>query len=257
MVFMAGAAPAFTSSAPLEADEGVTWRYDADVPLIVPEVNNAIFSSLHQGVQSVAHERNSAVFLAQFDAETADANALAQLIGNGRVDGVIVHRGRVKTYRLTDAGGEQLVRIVGPGDFLGDRLLPGLPEGSQHLGRPGVQRHALFLDALHGGELTFGGRRFRSKDAGFERILALPGKVAGEFTVALGGREVEHPVHARGEIAQLCGSRAPYAIADPRCYYGLAADPFPPGRREARLWYWKRKTPDVERPPFCFPIWPH
>ncbi|NLP83209.1 LacI family transcriptional regulator [Microbacterium sp. CFH 90308] len=66
-------------------------RADA-IALIVPEVNNAIFSSLHQGVQSVAHERNSAVFLAQFDAETADANALAQLIGNGRVDGVIVQR---------------------------------------------------------------------------------------------------------------------------------------------------------------------
>ncbi len=66
-------------------------RADA-IALIVPEVNNAIFSSLHQGVQAVAHDRNSAVFLAQFDAETADANALAQLIGNGRVDGVIVQR---------------------------------------------------------------------------------------------------------------------------------------------------------------------
>ena len=35
----------------------------------------------------------------------------------------IVHRGQVKTYRLTDAGGEQLVRIVGPGDFLGETAL--------------------------------------------------------------------------------------------------------------------------------------
>ncbi|MGE0869875.1 MAG: hypothetical protein AB7P03_15020 [Kofleriaceae bacterium] len=31
--------------------------------------------------------------------------------------------------------------------------------------------------------------------------------------------------------------------------YGRAADPYPPGVREARLWYWKRKTPDPERPP--------
>ncbi len=35
----------------------------------------------------------------------------------------IVHRGQVKTYRLTNAGGEQLVRIVGPGDFLGETAL--------------------------------------------------------------------------------------------------------------------------------------
>src|SRR3546814_18809933 len=35
----------------------------------------------------------------------------------------IVHRGQVKSYRLTDTGGEQLVRIVGPGDFLGETAL--------------------------------------------------------------------------------------------------------------------------------------
>jgi CRP/FNR family transcriptional regulator len=35
----------------------------------------------------------------------------------------IVHRGQVKSYRLTETGGEQLVRIVGPGDFLGETAL--------------------------------------------------------------------------------------------------------------------------------------
>src|SRR3546814_20874531 len=35
----------------------------------------------------------------------------------------IVHRGQVKSYRLTDTGGEQLVRIVGPADFLGETAL--------------------------------------------------------------------------------------------------------------------------------------
>jgi CRP/FNR family transcriptional regulator len=35
----------------------------------------------------------------------------------------IVHRGQVKSYRLTDTGAEQLVRIVGPGDFLGETAL--------------------------------------------------------------------------------------------------------------------------------------
>jgi hypothetical protein len=31
--------------------------------------------------------------------------------------------------------------------------------------------------------------------------------------------------------------------------YTRAADPYPPGVRPARLWYWKRKTPDPQRPP--------
>ncbi|MBA3537993.1 MAG: hypothetical protein H0T79_00040 [Deltaproteobacteria bacterium] len=31
--------------------------------------------------------------------------------------------------------------------------------------------------------------------------------------------------------------------------YTRAATPYPPGVREARLWYWKRKTPDPARPP--------
>ena len=31
--------------------------------------------------------------------------------------------------------------------------------------------------------------------------------------------------------------------------YGAAADPYPPGVREARLWYWKRKEPAPPKPP--------
>lgn len=40
----------------------------------------------------------------------------------------------------------------------------------------------------------------------------------------------------------------------PRIYlwtndYGRAATPYPPGVREARLWYWKRKQPSPPKPP--------
>ncbi len=31
--------------------------------------------------------------------------------------------------------------------------------------------------------------------------------------------------------------------------YGRADQPYPPGLREARLWYWKRKAPEAGRPP--------
>ena len=31
--------------------------------------------------------------------------------------------------------------------------------------------------------------------------------------------------------------------------YGRAATPYPPGVREARLWWWHRKTPEPPKPP--------
>ncbi len=62
------------------------------IALVVPEVNNAIFASLHAGVQEACHERATAVFLAQLDRPEESRETLARLIGNGRVDGVILQR---------------------------------------------------------------------------------------------------------------------------------------------------------------------
>ncbi|MGV8969181.1 MAG: LacI family DNA-binding transcriptional regulator [Microbacteriaceae bacterium] len=62
------------------------------IALVVPEVNNAIFASLHAGVQEACQERSTAVFLAQLGSPTNGGAALANLIGNGRVDGVILQR---------------------------------------------------------------------------------------------------------------------------------------------------------------------
>ena len=47
-----------------------------------------------------------------------------QVYGAGDRTGLhIVHRGQVKAYRLTEAGAEQLVRLLFPGDFLGEAAL--------------------------------------------------------------------------------------------------------------------------------------
>ena len=53
-----------------------------------------------------------------------------------------------------------------------------------------------------------------------------------------------HAIVERGEAAGFV----------PRFYlwtndYGRAATPYPPGVREARLWYWKRKQPEPPKPP--------
>lgn len=47
-----------------------------------------------------------------------------QVYGAGDRTGLhIVHRGQVKAYRLTEGGSEQLVRLLFPGDFLGESAL--------------------------------------------------------------------------------------------------------------------------------------
>jgi CRP/FNR family transcriptional regulator len=49
---------------------------------------------------------------------------LEQVYGAGDRTGLhIVHRGQLKAYRLTEGGSEQLVRLLFPGDFLGESAL--------------------------------------------------------------------------------------------------------------------------------------
>lgn len=62
------------------------------IALVVPEVNNAIFGNLHAGVQEACHDSATAVFVAQLDPPEEDSGSLARVIGNGRVDGVILQR---------------------------------------------------------------------------------------------------------------------------------------------------------------------
>lgn len=42
----------------------------------------------------------------------------------------IVHKGKVKVYRLSESGKGQLVRILSPGDFAGETLFSGTPQDS-------------------------------------------------------------------------------------------------------------------------------
>ncbi len=62
------------------------------IALVVPEVNNAIFGRLHEGVHVECDSRHTAVLLGQLDASDRSSNGLSKLIGRGRVDGVILQR---------------------------------------------------------------------------------------------------------------------------------------------------------------------
>ncbi|GAB2802693.1 Crp/Fnr family transcriptional regulator [Streptomyces chlorus] len=59
-----------------------------------------------------------------FAAVTCQYRHDERIYGPGDRTGLfIVHRGLVKVYRLTESGNEQLIRLMSPGDFLGETAL--------------------------------------------------------------------------------------------------------------------------------------
>lgn len=56
-----------------------------------------------------------------------------QLYGAGEMNPSlrIIHTGSVKVYRITESGHEQVIRVLGPGDFLGEKALIS-PSTSDH-----------------------------------------------------------------------------------------------------------------------------
>lgn len=60
--------------------------------LVIPDVNNAVFKELLLGIQGVAAERNVSVLLSQTELLRGRGCCLEDLVGTGRVDGVIFQR---------------------------------------------------------------------------------------------------------------------------------------------------------------------
>lgn len=77
---------------------------------LVPIFNHLqldVMKEIASTTQSSHYERNQEIFGA---GENSDSL-------------YIVHRGKVKVYRLSESGKEQLIRILDPGDFIGEQAL--------------------------------------------------------------------------------------------------------------------------------------
>jgi LacI family transcriptional regulator len=67
------------------------------VALVVPDLTNAIFSELMRGVEEAAAELGYMVLLARAESMQPTAATMAKLVGEGRVDGVLVQVGDTMT----------------------------------------------------------------------------------------------------------------------------------------------------------------
>lgn len=136
----------------------------------------------------------------------------------------IVHHGRVKVYRIADSGSEQLIRILLPGEFLGETtLLTGRPVDSWAialqdaevctLGRPEVGR---LLDERP----TVAVRMLRSLSERLDRAEQQLSAVTGE---SVSGRLADHLL----ELATEAGSptfRLPSTKRDLASYLGTTPE---------------------------------
>jgi LacI family transcriptional regulator len=60
--------------------------------MIVPDVNNAVFSDMLTGVHSATAARGTDVLLGQVDPPPAGSEQLSRLVREGRVDGILIQR---------------------------------------------------------------------------------------------------------------------------------------------------------------------
>jgi LacI family transcriptional regulator len=157
------------------------------IALVVPDLTNAIFSELMRGVEEAAAELDYMVLLAREESISPTATTIARLVGEGRIDGVLVQIG-------DDMAAEDLAEILDgrvPAvlinslreDHVGSVILPdeaGAALAVEHLVGLGHTRIGL----VNGIAASDSAERRR---AGFERAMSASGlSVAPGFVTALG-----------------------------------------------------------------------
>ncbi len=170
------------------------------VALVVPDLTNAIFTELMRGVESRAAELDYMVLLARAEGLLPGSEALERLIGEGRVDGVLVQPG--------DASAERDIRSILEGripavlvnsrraDHVGSVVLDdaaGARLAVEHLAALGHARIA-FVGGLPTTDTA------ARREAGFREAMDVAGlAVPPEYVTALG----YEPLRGRQALAQL------------------------------------------------------
>ena len=155
--------------------------------LIVPDLTNAIFTDLMQGVEDGAHELGYVVLLARSEDMQTRGETLDRLLGEGRVDGVLLQIGDALDTGALDAvlqAGSpiMLVNTTQP-DFVGSVTLDDFGAAriaAEHLIELGHRRIAL----ANGLPTTFTARQ---RLAGFRAALTAAGlDVPADYITELG-----------------------------------------------------------------------
>ncbi|MGL4256959.1 LacI family DNA-binding transcriptional regulator [Microbacterium sp.] len=157
------------------------------VGLVVPDLTNAIFTELMRGVEDEAHRRGYMVLLARAEEMLDDEEPIPRLIGEGRVDGVLVQVGdnmRPQDLESLVTGKLPVVFVNSvPPQGVGSVVLDderGLRLATQHLIDLGHTRIAL-VNGLPASDTA------RRREAGFRATMADAGlEVREDYITRLG-----------------------------------------------------------------------
>jgi len=175
------------------------------VALVVPDLTNAIFTELMRGVETRAHELGYMVLLARAESIEPGSEAIARLIGEGRVDGVLVQVGdamdEADVRSLLDGGVPAVLVNSRRSTHQGSVILDdasGARIAVKHLVALGHRRIAL----INGLDTTDTAQR---RGAGFRSAMAAAGlEVPVDYVTGLGyeprqGREAMRVLAALSE----------------------------------------------------------
>lgn len=137
---------------------------------------------------------------------------------------MIVHRGRVKIYRLAESGREQLIRVLQPGDFIGETSFIGAAETDHFaITLEDAQICALHRDDMRGFLLRYPTIAYKMLETVSERLERTERLVS-----SLTGEDVEHRIASYLlELADLSGSDSlelPISKKDLASYLGTTAE---------------------------------
>lgn len=176
------------------------------VALVVPDVTNAIFAELMRGVEESAAELGYMVLLARAESMQSTAGTIAKLVGEGRVDGLLVQVGDAMTSQdlagILDGRVPAVLINSRREDHVGSVILPdeaGVATAVQHLVSLGHTRIGL-VNGLPGTDSA------TRRGAGFAAAMAeaaLP--VNPDFVTRLG----YEPQQGRAALRRLTASDAP------------------------------------------------
>ena len=174
------------------------------VALVVPDLTNAIFSELMRGVEEAAADLGYMVLLARAESMQPTAATMAKLVGEGRVDGVLVQVGDTMTSEdlagILDGRVPAVLINSRREDHVGSVILPdeaGIAVAVRHL----VELGHTSIGLVNGLPTTDSAERRR---VGFFRAMAAAGlPVNSSFVTSLG----YDPQQGRAAMRQL-GARA-------------------------------------------------
>lgn len=149
-----------------------------------------------------------------------------QLYGAGEENPtlMIVHQGRVKIYRLAESGREQLIRILAPGDFIGETFFISAAE-TDHFAvtLENAQICVLHRDDIRGFLLRYSTIAYKMLETISDRLERTERMVS-----SLTGEDVEHRIASYLlELADLAGSNSlelPISKKDLASYLGTTPE---------------------------------